>query len=56
MRLWDKKVYIMQQIYIEKNKKRLDEWNNKTNSLQNKSIHINEIINDLKPSKLKVLT
>lgn len=36
----------------EKNKKRLNELNNKADNLQNKSIQINEIIDNLKPSKL----
>ena len=36
----------------EKNKKRLDELNNKADNLQNKSIQINEIIDNLKPNKL----
>lgn len=36
----------------EKNKKRLDELNNKADNLQNNSIQINEIIDNLKPNKL----
>lgn len=36
----------------EKNKKRLNELNDKADNLQNKSIQITEIIDNLKPSKL----
>ena len=45
-------IYIFLKKEQEKNKKRLDELNNKADNLQNKSIQINEIIDNLKPNKL----